>query len=62
MGFKANSVEIKKQNKDLPKDDGLNKEEIVFLLQILKNTTFKGESVEVLYNTVLKLQNKILNN
>ena len=63
MGFKANNIEVKKQttdNKEGIKD--LNKEELVFLLQVLKDTTFKGESVEILYNTILKLQNKLLKN
>lgn len=43
-------------NKDNKKLD-LNEEEIIFLLSTLKNTTFKGSQVEILYNIALKLQN-----
>lgn len=35
----------------------LTEEEIIFLLSTLKNSTFKGSQVEVLYNIALKLQN-----
>ena len=34
----------------------LNKKETEFLLQTIKNSQFKGEDVEVLYNLVLKVQ------
>ena len=34
----------------------LNKKETEFLLQTIKNSQFKGEDVEVLYNLVLKIQ------
>lgn len=48
--------------KDQPKSAGssnlieLNKKETEFLLQTIKNSQFKGEDVEVLYNLVLKIQ------
>lgn len=38
----------------------LNVKELEFLLVLIKNTTFKGEDVEVVYNTTLKLQNQYL--
>ena len=38
----------------------LTKEEIEFLLQIIKSSTFRGQEVEILYNLVLKLQNQYL--
>jgi len=34
----------------------LNKKETEFLLQTIRNSQFKGEDVEVLYNLVLKIQ------
>ncbi len=42
-------------NQSLPND--LTKEEIELLLVIIKDCTFKGEKLELLYNLVLKLQN-----
>lgn len=37
-------------------DYSLSKKEIEFLLFLIKETTFKGQDVEVLYNLVYKLQ------
>jgi hypothetical protein len=34
----------------------LNKRETEFLLQTIRNSQFKGEDIEVLYNLVLKVQ------
>jgi hypothetical protein len=39
----------------------LESEEIAYLLQIIKNTSFKGEDVEKIYNLVIKLQNQYIN-
>ena len=36
--------------------DNLSKIEIAFILNVLKNTTFKGDNIELLYNLVIKLQ------
>lgn len=38
----------------------LNKEEIELLLLIIKDCTFRGDSLEVLYSTVYKLQQQYL--
>jgi hypothetical protein len=38
--------------------DSLTLEEIQLILASLRNSTFKGEYIELLYNTVLKLQNQ----
>ena len=40
--------------------DSLTLEEIQLILASLRNSTFKGEHVELLYNTVLKLQNQYI--
>ena len=39
----------------------LEQEEIQFILIMLRNSTFKGENVEIFYNTVVKLQNQYIN-
>lgn len=39
----------------------LTKQEIELLLDLIKKSTFTGESVEVLYHLVLKLQTQYLN-
>ena len=40
--------------------DSLTLEEIQLILVSLRNSTFKGEHVELLYNTVIKLQNQYI--
>lgn len=39
----------------------LDKKEIEFVLLLIKQSTFKGEDVEAVYNAVLKLQNQYIN-
>ena len=41
-------------------DLSLNAEETKILLHLIKNSNFKGDSVELVYNLTLKLQ-KVLN-
>jgi hypothetical protein len=41
-------------------NDDLKSEELVYLLHLLKETTFKGQDVEKVYNLILKLQNQYL--
>jgi hypothetical protein len=38
----------------------LSKEEIQFLIELIKRSSFQGESLEGLYNLVLKLQNQFV--
>ena len=40
--------------------DSLTLEEIQLILASLRNSTIKGEHVELLYNTVIKLQNQYI--
>jgi hypothetical protein len=42
--------------------DQLNAKELEFLLLLIKETSFKGELVETVYNTALKLQNQLIKN
>ena len=45
-------------NPPAPAPDQLNAQELEFLLLMMKQSTFKGEIVEVVYNLVSKLQNQ----
>jgi hypothetical protein len=38
----------------------LTKDELHFLLELIKRSSFQGESLEGLYNLVLKLQNQFV--
>ena len=51
-----------KQNSPSQKegDFSLEKQEIEFILLLIKDSTFKGEHIEVIYNTVYKLQQQYL--
>ena len=50
--------EVKEQPKPKVDKSQLNQAEIEFVLNILRDCTFKGTQVVELYNTVLKLQNQ----
>ena len=61
MGFHANNVQT--PSGEIPggpsvsnKGVELSKQEIEFLLTIVKNSTFKGDMIEIVYKTVYKLQ------
>ena len=72
MGFNAGKVNAPKQskNKGVAKatslstskigknnqDLNLNEEETKVLLHLIKNSNFRGDSVELVYNLTLKLQ------
>lgn len=43
-----------------PSADQLSKQEIEFLLVLIKQSSFQGDSLENLYNLVLKLQQQYL--
>jgi hypothetical protein len=67
MGFTANHVtEINtnniasSQNTNQNDPHQLDSKEIVFLLEVLKRSQFIGEQVEVVYNSILKLQNQYI--
>jgi len=62
MGFQANNVQT--PSGEIPggssvspnKGIELSKQEIEFLLTLVKNSTFKGDMIEIVYKTVYKLQ------
>ena len=41
--------------------ESLNISEISFLLEVIKQSQFSGQDVEIVYNTVIKLQKQYLN-
>ena len=41
-------------------DHSLTREELQFLLSMIKQTTFQGEAIEMLYKLVIKLQNQYI--
>jgi len=63
MSFKAGNVQLgkpqEKQSRVSP-NIHLDKKELETMLLSLKNSTFQGSQVELLYNLVLKLQNCLL--
>jgi len=38
--------------------NNLDKSEIEFILSLIKNSTFKGENLDILYKIAVKLQNQ----
>ena len=67
MGFKANQIKVKgvptsELGSPLTVNVELTEKEIQFLLLTIKNSLFKGEYVEICYNTTLKLQKKYKEN
>lgn len=56
MSFKAQHIEIGMADlkQDLPT---LSMNELLFLLNIIREAKFEGKDVENLYNLILKLQN-----
>jgi len=63
MAFKSNKVEIKGVSTDkvgtpLTHNVKLTEKEIELILLTIKNSLFKGEYVETLYNLTLKMQEK----
>ena len=51
---------IGQQSQSTVDPNALNKQEIELLLALVKQSHFKGESLENLYNLVLKLQQQYL--
>lgn len=66
MGFTAKNVNVKNQpaqrveqkklNEAKQEISSLSKTEIVWLMGLIKDGTFKGEDVQTVYETVVKLQ------
>lgn len=65
MAFYSNQVlssEITNiPEKPIDQSDDLNKLELEYLLELLKNADLKGYQIEMFYNLAFKLQNQYLN-
>lgn len=61
---KINKNNQEKLIKEIPKNDIedilLNNDELTFMLKIIKDSTFKGEQIEVIYNLTWKIQQALL--
>ena len=50
---------ISKQKTTIEKEsEDFNSAELDILLKLIKNSTFSGDTIEVLYNLIIKLQKK----
>jgi hypothetical protein len=47
-------------NKHHQNNNQLNIQELEFLILLIKQSTFRGEDLETVYNTTLKIQNQFL--
>jgi hypothetical protein len=60
MGLNANNINVVNTTNPSPvsnsKNIELSKQEIEFLLALIKNSNFSGSVIELLYNTTYKLQ------
>ena len=54
---KQNKV-TKANNPPLLSKDSLDQKEITIILNLIKNTSFRGDNIETIYNLILKLQNQ----
>ena len=58
MGLRDSFTKQKQEN---TQHSSLSKQELEFLLALIKQVTFKGEDVELLYNVVSKIQQQYTN-
>lgn len=66
MAFNLNKVVVAGEHTELTetlrsvKQDNLTKQELEYLLGLLKNTDLKGYQIEMFYSLVVKLQNQYI--
>jgi hypothetical protein len=58
MGFSAGNLITPNKVEKVTNPNELNTQELELLLILLRNTSFKGEQLELLYNLVIKIQNQ----
>lgn len=56
--LKKPNKEIKVNNPPLLSKDSLDQKEITIILNLIKNTSFRGDNIETMYSLILKLQNQ----
>jgi len=54
---KLQKNQLKQTKIQFPKNS-LDKQELSIILNLIKETTFKGEDIETMYNLILKLQDQ----
>lgn len=54
-----NKTKNKKKIKEETIKNKLTKNEVVFLINLISESNFKGRDIQLLYNIVTKLQNKL---
>ena len=54
-----NKTKNKKKIKEEIVKNKLTKNEVVFLINLISESNFKGRDIQLLYNIVTKLQNKL---
>ena len=57
---KTTTTTTKVNNPPLLSKDSLDQKEITIILNLIKNTSFRGDNIETIYNLILKLQNQCL--
>jgi|TARA_S200002703_G_scaffold93694_2_gene80902 hypothetical protein len=66
LGFIASKIEVKEgkskviDNAELPQDLLLNKSELRCLLKMIKNSSFEGKDIELVFKLTWKLQEAYL--
>ena len=64
MAFTSNQLVVNniptQNHQPTPDINQLNVQELAFLLDIIRKSSFLGEHIESAYNTVVKLQNQYL--
>ena len=58
MSFSAGNLVTSNKVEKVTNPNELNIQELELLLVLLRNTSFKGEQLELLYNLVIKIQNQ----
>jgi len=58
MSFSAGNLITPNKVEKVTNPNELNTQELELLLILLRNTSFKGEQLELLYNLVIKIQNQ----
>ena len=67
MAFKANSLQVKEDSRKFAQNPSqseedllLNQDELKYLLRLIKDSTFQGKDIEIIYNLTWKLQKAFL--
>lgn len=60
--IKKNEAALKAASNNSNKEEDLliNKEELKYLLSLIKNSSFPGKDIEIIYNLTWKLQQAVL--